>query len=98
MNFEEVFRKFAWRAIRNCPGRFALSMELHSGSPEQLAPGYEAREYCVDGAREPVAVVSFSDGGLISYRKADGRYLHTLNTEDGFTRKLGELGIPVDGS
>ena len=35
-------------------------------------------------------------GGLISFRKDDGRYVHTLNTEEGFARKCRELGI--DGS
>lgn len=96
MSFEELFRKFPWRAIRNCPGRYALAMEMFSGPPEQLAPGHAAREYRVDGARDPVTVVSFDGGGLISYRKADGRYLHTLNTAEGLARKLGELGIPSE--
>ena len=27
------------------------------------------------------------------YRRDDGRYLHTLNTPDGFERKLRQLGI-----
>lgn len=94
MSFEELFRKFPWGAIRNCPGRYALEMGLYSGPPEQLVAGEAAREYCVDGARDRVAVVRFSGGGLISYRKAEGRYLHTLNTADGLARKLGELGIP----
>jgi hypothetical protein len=34
-------------------------------------------------------------GGLISYARGDGSYLHTLNTPDGFARKLRQLGIPV---
>ena len=96
MSFEELFRKFAWRPIRNCPGRYALEMGLYSGPPERLAPGHAAREYSVDGARDRVAVVGFDGGGLISYRKADGRYLHTLNTAEGLRRKLRELRIPSE--
>jgi hypothetical protein len=98
MDFELLIRKFPWRPIPNCPGRYSLAMETFSGPPAELAPGEDAREYCVDGARDPVTVVGFSGGGLISYRKWDGRYLHTLNTAEGLARKLGELGIPVDGS
>jgi len=44
-------------------------------------------------ARDPVIVAAFEDGGLISYRQADGRFLHTLNTREGFERKLDQLGI-----
>ena len=40
-----------------------------------------------------VVVLRFADGGLISYRKADGSYIHTLNTRDGLHRKLAQLGI-----
>ena len=93
MSFEELFGKFLWRPIRNCPGRYVLAMDVYSGPPAQLAPACAAREYCVDRVPDAVAVVRFSDGGLISYRKPDGRYLHTLNTAEGLARKLGELGI-----
>jgi len=40
-----------------------------------------------------VIVTPLEDGGLISYRKADGRFLHTLNTREGLDRKLRQLGI-----
>lgn len=96
MKFEDLLGKFGWRPIRNCPGRYALAMDVYSGPPEQLAPGCAAREFCVDAARDPVVVVKFEYGGLISYRKGDGRYLHTLNTAEGMARKLGELGIPAE--
>jgi hypothetical protein len=38
-----------------------------------------------------VVIVQLADGGLISYRKPDGRYLHTLATPEAFERKLGQL-------
>ena len=44
-------------------------------------------------AKDPVIVTPFDDGGLISYRKADGLFLHTLNTREGLERKLRQLGI-----
>jgi hypothetical protein len=69
-------------------------MGIFSGAPEKLVPGHAMREHPVAGARDPVAVVRFPGGGLISYRKPDGRWLHTLNTADGFARKLEALGIP----
>jgi len=71
-------------------------MKAHCDSPEKLAGGHGIREVRVAGARDPVAVVKFIGGGLISYRQPDGRYLHTLNTEEGFRRKLEHLGISLD--
>jgi hypothetical protein len=41
---------------------------------------------------DPMRVVRFADGGgLLSYRKPDGRYVHTFNTESGLCRKV--LGV-----
>jgi len=40
-----------------------------------------------------VLVASFAGGGLISYRHANGRFTHTLNTPEGLARKLLQLGI-----
>ncbi len=42
---------------------------------------------------DPVVIVQLPDGGLISYRKPDGRYLHTLATPEAFERKVRQLGI-----
>jgi hypothetical protein len=50
-------------------------------------------EHRVPGARDPVIVARFEDGGLISYLRADGTYVHTLNTCEGLERKLAQLGI-----
>jgi hypothetical protein len=47
----------------------------------------------VAGSRDPVLVARFADGGLISYRRADGTYVHTLNTREGLERKLAQLGL-----
>jgi hypothetical protein len=62
--------------------------------PEGIVPGASggSEHLCVT-ARDPVIVAPFEDGGLISYRKADGMFLHTLNTREGFERKLRQLGI-----
>ncbi|HEY8561613.1 MAG TPA: hypothetical protein VIL74_14655 [Pyrinomonadaceae bacterium] len=51
------------------------------------------KEFEVPKAADTVIVGQIHDGGLISYRKADGTYLHTLNTIEGFERKLAQLGI-----
>ena len=32
---------------------------------------------------------------MISYKRDDGSFLHTLNTEEGFERKLKQLGIDL---
>jgi len=40
-----------------------------------------------------VLISTIVDGGIISYKMSDGSYLHTLNTESGFQRKLNDLGM-----
>jgi hypothetical protein len=54
-------------------------------------------EHLVAVAKDPVMVAPLSDGGLISYRKPDGAYIHTLNSREGFERKLQQLGITQAG-
>ncbi len=46
-------------------------------------------------ATDPVIVVQLEGGGLISYARPDGSFVHTLNTSEGFTRKLVQLGITL---
>ena len=58
-----------------------------------VGPEVEVSDFPVGGARDTVVVARIEGGGSISYRKEDGTYTHTLNTADGFERKLTQLGI-----
>jgi hypothetical protein len=60
-----------------------------------MVPDAKAEQFRIAAARDAVVVVRLSDGGLISYSRADGTYVHTLNTADGFARKLAQLGITL---
>ena len=91
--FFQLREEWPWRPIPNCPGRFVLSTGPSRVAPESLAPDEAPTEHRVTAAPDPVVVTRFADGGLISYRKPDGTYLHTLNTRDGLRRKLAQLGI-----
>jgi hypothetical protein len=94
MKFEELEARWTWKPIHNCPGRFVLDPKEGALSLEEIIdPLTERHEFQVEGARDTVVVVPITDGGLISYRKKDGTYLHTLNTAAGFERKLQQLGI-----
>jgi hypothetical protein len=92
--FEGIFERWAWRQIPNCPGRYAFSAGPVASPPEEIVPGATGgSQHVCSIARDPVIVTPFEDGGLISYRRADGTFLHTLNTREGFERKLRQLGI-----
>lgn len=94
VTFAALFDRWAWCAIPNCPGRFVLAAGPVATPPEDIAPGAnDGSEHVCVAARDPVIVTPFVDGGLISYRKPEGRFLHTLNTREGLERKLGQLGI-----
>ena len=96
MTFEELKSRWDWKEIPNCPGRFILAQKETRFSPAALVDSLvEPCEFQVAGAKDPVIVVQLTDGGLISYRKQDGSYLHTLNTRVGFRRKLQQLGISL---
>ena len=95
MTFDELMAKWPFRPIRNCPGRYVLPPAEFGGPPERLlGPGFETREFQARAARDTVIVAAFPDGGgLISYRGTDGTHVHTLNTPEGFERKLQDLEI-----
>jgi hypothetical protein len=83
-----------WREITNCPGRYSLAAGPVATRPEDMVPNaLGASEHVVASARDVVIVTPFENGGLISYRRADGMFLHTLNTREGLERKLRQLGI-----
>jgi hypothetical protein len=94
--FDFLNTRWHGKPIANCPGRFVLSASASQLTPEDLlGPGVAVREFHVDAARDTVIVGALADGGLISYRRANGSYVHTLNTPEGFARKLRALGIPL---
>ena len=60
-----------------------------------LGANYQAQSFISQAADDTVLVVPLEDGGLISYARGDGTFRHTLNTADGFSRKLTQLGITL---
>jgi hypothetical protein len=104
VTFTEAFGLFSWRPIPGCPGRYVLQGGLRKETfPELVSAasrsGSDETRMNMTGHRsaaapDPVFVIRFEDGGgAISFRKPDGRYVHTLNTAEGFRRKLAMLGI-----
>ena len=94
MTFDVLMKSQDWKPIRNCPGRYVLHGARNDLRPQELlGDDVEVKEYQVDAAPDAVLVVELEDGGIISYRRDDGTFLHTLNTPEGFQRKLLQLGI-----
>jgi len=92
-DFASLLHSFQWKAMRNCPGRYILAGAPSSLQPDDLVPGAAIREYEVPSIPDTVVVARFDGGGIISYKKPGGYYLHTLNTDEGLERKLQQLGI-----
>jgi hypothetical protein len=96
--FELILSRWSWQPIPNCPGRFRLTGESSRSTPPSVIVGISlpSFEFRVDGASDPVIVTPLGNGtGLISYRRESGEYVHTLNTPEGFGRKLEQLGIKM---
>ncbi len=97
MTFDELLTRWNWKPIRNCPGRFKLVGVQPDLPPHAVTgPAATSSEFHVETARDRVVVARLDGGGLISYKRADGTYLHTLNSAEGFKRKLSQLGIVLD--
>jgi hypothetical protein len=96
VSFAELKARWNWRPIRNCPGRYVLTgVEVRLSPAELLGSEVQLAEFTVARARDVVVVARLKDGGLISYKRADGTYLHTLNTVAGLERKLTQLGVEI---
>ena len=95
MTFAELSKTYAWRPIRNCPGRYVLHEARSDLRVEELTGHDEAQvgRYETSMARDLVLVAALDEGGIISYQREDGALVHTLNTPSGFDRKLRQLGI-----
>lgn len=93
MLFTDLLNKWDWQPIVNCPGRYVLKTKIDLQPQEILGQPVTVAEFKVAAARDMVLVVRLDDAGLISYRRKDGSILHTLNTLEGFERKLRQLGI-----
>lgn len=85
-----------WRPLAGCPGRQVLPGAREATPEELVGRGTPIRRFEVPGAEDPVCVARVDGGGLISYAKPDGTYVHTLNTAEGFARKLAQLGIDLE--
>ncbi|MEZ5426319.1 MAG: hypothetical protein R2747_08650 [Pyrinomonadaceae bacterium] len=96
MKFEKVKNSGDWKPIWGCPGRFVL----RGASPELsitdlLSDEANVRRFESPKAKDAVFVAPLDRGGIISYRQMAGTWVHTLCTEEGFRRKLEQLGIGV---
>lgn len=100
MTFEFYQKKFTLMPIRNCPGRFIITGISKTTSISDLVENdLKSQIFSVPVARDRVVVTPFSDGsGLISYMRENGTWLHTLNSSEGFSRKLSQLGISLNAS
>ena len=94
VTFDQLMSMWTWDAIPNCPGRYKLSGGASALLIQDLL-GFdvELHTYAVPTARDTVIVATLSNFGIISYKRADGLFVHTLNTSSGLERKLLSLEI-----
>ena len=99
MTFDDLFARFDWAPIPNCPGRYRLAGGVRVSAADLVRNDVVWQSFRVPAARDEVRVVAFADGGgLISYWRDDGTVIHTLNDPSGLTRKLDEFGIVLVGT
>lgn len=93
-SFDTLAAHHPWRPIPGCPGRSSLCVQPADHDPHWLVgPTAVLHVYHIDKVRDTVVVAQLPGGGLLSYHRANGTWLHTLNTPEGLARKLHQLGI-----
>ena len=95
-----------WKEIRNCPGRYTVRRrrDLARWPPERLlaaALGGNVRPVSLwrhgSSTSDAIHAVRFAGGGgLLTYARSDGKFVHTFNTESGMLRKIAALRIKPD--
>ena len=94
-----------WKEIRNCPGRYTTRRrDLARWPPERLlaaALGAAAPQTSLwrhsSSTSDAIHAVRFAGGGgLLTYARGDGAFVHTFNTESGLLRKIAALRVTPD--
>jgi hypothetical protein len=100
-SLQKLWEVWSWSEIKNCPGRYVTKHNIHATtiSPDDLLQSLNIHcllnEYHVDN-KDTIVIGAFQDGGgLLTYVKNDGRYVHTLNTRSGLLRKITSLGLDL---
>lgn len=93
MTIAEILRLGSCRPIRGCPGRWILSGNDSIDPGKLVGRDAEPRRFRRASVPDEIWVCGLEDGGLISYRKPDGRFVHTVCDPEGFRRKLEKLDV-----
>ena len=91
--FENLYKQYQWTPIKNCPGRFVMTRGQSHSMEDLVGKNIPIIPFESEQARDAILLCKIPGGGLISYVKPDGRVVHTLGDEDGYTRKTRQLGL-----
>ena len=96
LSFDSLWKSWQWEPISNCPGRYKLLTDDRYLPIANLVDETTAVTcFRIPTARDKVLVAQLRGGGIISYSRKNGTFLHTLNTAEGFNRKLDQIGIRI---
>jgi len=93
VTFVALLARFPCRPMHGCPGRYLLPGGPTTSAPMDLFGDLGFREARSAQAPDLVFMAAVRGGGIISYAKENGTFVHTLGDEAGFARKLHALGL-----
>ena len=79
--------------MRGCPGRYLLADGPTFSAPEALFGDLGFSKARCAQVPDRVWVAAIVGGGIISYARANGTFVHTLGDAAGFARKLRALDL-----
>ncbi len=96
ISFHTLLARWPWKPIPHCPSRYVLSpRRLQLSLTELLNYPMNLKFTTSPLAKDPILVCRVSDGGIISYQQPNGTLIHTLNTSEGFSRKIQQLELDL---
>lgn len=94
---QTLLARWPWQPIPNCPGRYVLPpRHLQLTLTELLNHPINPEFITSPRAKDPILACRLPDGGVISYQQTNGTLIHTLNTLEGFHRKVHQLELDLD--
>lgn len=93
-SINQLLLQYDCKEIANCPGRYIVkNIPENLSVNELMSENVKVSVHDSPKAKDKVAILILEDGGIISYIRANGTLLHTINNKSGFYRKIQDLEL-----
>lgn len=102
-DLQRLWDLWNWTEIKNCPGRYVTKKNVEAQQTplqnlivDRLNVTGRIMSITTDHTDHVETIHFEGGGGVITYCKCNGTFVHTLNTESGYDRKMRALGLEYE--